>query len=115
MTGKNKKNCKILTRYSVLIETPRALIARGKAEQGLKNLCKLRGLPAEHPYVQGEYNQICAQVENEQGNARSFNYILVFKSLAGSASNRRRFLLSILLFLFQKLTGVSALLLIITK
>lgn len=92
-----------------LIETPRALIARGKNEQGLVNLCKLRQLPAEHPYVQQEYNEICAQTEAEQGNARSFNYIAVFKSLAGSASNRRRFALSILLFLFQKLTGTDAL------
>lgn len=59
--------------------------------------------------MQNEYNQICAQVENEQGNARSFNYIAVFKTLAGSASNRRRFLLSILLFFFQKLSGTDAL------
>lgn len=59
--------------------------------------------------MQQEYNEICAQTENEQGNARSFNYIAVFKSLAGSASNRRRFMLSILLFLFQKLTGTDAL------
>jgi hypothetical protein len=93
----------------VVIETPRALIAKGKAEKGLKNLCKLRGLPQEHPYVHKEYTEICAQAEAEQGNARSFNYIAVFKSLAGSASNRRRFTLSILLFLFQKLTGTDAL------
>ncbi|KAG9256579.1 quinate permease [Emericellopsis atlantica] len=92
-----------------LLETPRALIARGKDEEGLKNLCKLRQLPAEHPYVQQEYNEIVAQTESEQGSARSFNYIAVFKSLAGSATNRRRFLLSMLLFLFQKLTGTDAL------
>lgn len=92
-----------------MIETPRALIARGKTEQGLKNLCKLRQLPQDHPYLSHEYHEICSQVEHEQGNARGFNYIVVFKSLAGSASNRRRFLLSMLLFLFQKLTGTDAL------
>lgn len=93
----------------VVIETPRALIAKGKAEQGRANLCKLRGLPEDHPYVHKEYTEICAQAESEQGNARSFNYAIVFKSLASSASNRRRFFLSILLFLFQKLTGTDAL------
>ncbi|KAI6781458.1 C6 zinc finger domain-containing protein [Emericellopsis cladophorae] len=92
----------------VPIGTPRALIARGKDEEGLKNLCKLRQLPAEHPYVQHGYNEIVAQTESEQSSARSFNYIAVFKSLACSATNRCRFLLSMLLFLLQKLTGIDA-------
>lgn len=50
----------------VVLETPRALIARGKKEQGLKNLCTLRGLPAHHQYVQQEYMEVCAQVDAEQ-------------------------------------------------
>jgi len=47
-------------------ETPRYLINHGKSEQGMKNLIKLRKLPAEHPYVQTEYQEIEAQVRNEQ-------------------------------------------------
>lgn len=50
----------------VVIDTPRALISRGKREQGLKNLCELRNLPAEHPYLAQEYMEVCAQVDSEQ-------------------------------------------------
>lgn len=55
-------------------ETPRYLINRGKSEQGLKNLTALRKLPADHPYVQTEYQEIEAQVrfEQEVSSARRF-------------------------------------------
>lgn len=92
-----------------LIETPRALIQKGKDEQARDNLVKLRGLPIEHPYVAQEYNEAIAQAEASQGQARGFNYAAVFRALASSPSNRRRFLLSISLFFFQKLTGTDAL------
>lgn len=55
-----------------MIETPRALIANGKTEQGLENLCKLRGLPADHPYVRAEYMEIHAQAEEEQGQVKGW-------------------------------------------
>lgn len=47
-------------------ESPRYLINHAKSEQGLKNLTKLRKLPAEHAYVQTEYQEIEAQVRYEQ-------------------------------------------------
>jgi hypothetical protein len=51
---------------SFVPETPRYLINHGKSEQGLKNLCKLRQLSPEHPYIQIEYQEIEAQVRFEQ-------------------------------------------------
>lgn len=90
-------------------ETPRALIARGKREQGLINLVKLRKLPESHPYVQQEYMEICAQVDQEQEVAAGRNYWLVIKDVALVVSNRRRFFLAIMLFLFHKLTGTDSL------
>jgi len=47
-------------------ETPRYLIAHGKNTQGLKNLCKLRKLPEDHPYIVEEYNEVVSQVNHEQ-------------------------------------------------
>lgn len=47
-------------------ETPRYLINHGKSEKGLGNLTTLRGLPAEHVYIQTEYQEIEAQVRSEQ-------------------------------------------------
>ncbi|KAF5510857.1 putative quinate permease [Colletotrichum sp. SAR 10_70] len=92
-----------------VVETPRALIAKGKDERGLKNLCKLRGLPAEHPYVRQEYMEITAQVEAEQVTAKGTNYLVVMKDIGTNASNRRRLFLAIMLFLFHKLTGTDSL------
>ncbi|KAL4875211.1 hypothetical protein BJY04DRAFT_232862 [Aspergillus karnatakaensis] len=90
-------------------ETPRYLINHGKAEQGLKNLCRLRKLPADHPYIQLEYREIVAQVQHEQEAHQGHNYWVVLKDIFGNRSNLQRFILAILLFLFHKLTGTDSL------
>ena len=53
-----------------VLETPRALIAKGNRDQGLQNLCKLRNLDENHPYLQQEFMEICAQVDQEQELAK---------------------------------------------
>ncbi|KAL4940580.1 hypothetical protein BDV06DRAFT_230246 [Aspergillus oleicola] len=90
-------------------ETPRYLINHGKAEQGLKNLCRLRKLPADHPYVQIEYREIQAQVQFEQETAEGHSYWVVIKDIFGNKSNLQRFILAVLLFIFHKLTGTDSL------
>lgn len=92
-----------------VIDTPRALIAHGKREKGLVNLCKLRGLPSEHPYVSQEYMEVCAQVDHEQELTKGSNYWVVIKDIATIPSNRRRFFLATSLFLFHKFTGTDSL------
>ncbi|KAF2493939.1 hypothetical protein BU16DRAFT_550859 [Lophium mytilinum] len=92
-----------------VVETPRALIARGKRELGLKNLLILRNLPEEHPYVQQEYLEICAQVDHEQEATKGRNYWIVIKDIVGVRSNTRRFFLATTLFLFHKFTGTDSL------
>jgi MFS family permease len=90
-------------------ETPRWLINHGKAEQGLKNICKLRKLPADHEYVQTEYSEIEAQVRHEQECFEGHNYWVVVKDLCTSRNNFQRFFLSVMLFLFHKFTGTDSL------
>lgn len=90
-------------------ETPRALIARGQRERGLKNMMKVRNLPEDHPYVQQEYKEVCAQVDAEQEVSVGRNYLLVVKDIAFVPSNRRRFFLAIMLFIFHKGTGTDSL------
>ncbi|KAI4597344.1 hypothetical protein KJ359_004450 [Pestalotiopsis sp. 9143b] len=92
-----------------VIDTPRALITRGKREQGLKNLCKLRNLPTEHQYLKQEYMEVCAQVDAERELATGSNYWVVLKEIATVPSNRRRFFLASMLFLFHKFTGTDSL------
>ena len=90
-------------------ETPRALIARGRREEGLINLIRLRKLPEQHPYLQQEYLETCAQVDAEQEVAVGRNYWLVIKDIALVASNRRRLFLATMIFLFHKFTGTDSL------
>lgn len=74
-------------------ETPRFLINHGKSEQGLKNLTKLRKLPADHPYVQTEYQEIDAQFRHEQETHRGHNYWIVLQDVFTDKSNFQRFFL----------------------
>ncbi|KAG6355470.1 hypothetical protein INS49_003432 [Diaporthe citri] len=92
-----------------VIDTPRALIAKGKREKGLANLCKLRNLRSEHPYVAQEYMEVCAQVDSEQELTKGSNYWVVIKDIATIPSNSRRFFLATFLFLFHKFTGTDGL------
>lgn len=81
----------------------------GKTEQGLKNLVKLRRLPADHPYIQVEFQEIQAQVQYEQECFAGHNYWVVFKDIFTIRSNFRRFFLAVMLFLFHKFTGTDSL------
>ncbi|CAG7926252.1 unnamed protein product [Penicillium olsonii] len=90
-------------------ETPRYLINHGKTEEGLKNICKLRKLPADHEYVQTEYREIMAQVRHEQEAFQGHNYWVVLKDVFSTRSNFQRFFLCIMLFLFHKFTGTDSL------
>lgn len=74
-------------------ETPRYLINRGKSEQGLKNLTRLRKLPADHPYVQTEFQEIEAQYFHEQEVHKGYNYWVVLKDVFTDRSNFQRFFL----------------------
>jgi hypothetical protein len=74
-------------------ETPRYLINHGKSEQGLKNLTRLRSLPADHPYVQTEFREITAQFHYEQELRKGHNYWVVLKDVFTEKSNFQRFFL----------------------
>ncbi|KAB8276589.1 hypothetical protein BDV30DRAFT_224274 [Aspergillus minisclerotigenes] len=90
-------------------ETPRYLINHGRSEEGIKNLCRLRKLPIEHPYVQTEYQEIEAQVRYEQECHQGHSYWVVLQDIFLIKSNFQRFFLAIMLFLFHKFTGTDSL------
>ncbi|PPJ50907.1 hypothetical protein CBER1_07606 [Cercospora berteroae] len=90
-------------------ETPRYMINRGKSQQGLKNLTALRKLPADHPYIQTEYQEIEAQVRFEQEAHQGHNVWTIIQDIYGNKSNSRRFFLAVMLFLFHKFAGTDSL------
>lgn len=65
----------------------------GKREQGLANLCKLRNLPADHPYVQLEYQETINQIDAEQEIHAGNSYLQIVKDVFTDATNFRRFFL----------------------
>lgn len=92
-----------------LNESPRYLVNKGETEKGLAALTKLRQLPASHPYVQTEYQEMRAQVQQEQEIFAGRNYWIILKDIFTRKANFRRFFLAIMLFLFHKFTGTDSL------
>lgn len=75
------------------IESPRWLMKVGRQSEATENLSKIRGLPADHPFVQTELHAIQAQLERElEANSSLFASV---KSLFAKPSNRYRLLLSV--------------------
>lgn len=72
-------------------------------------MCKLRKLPEENPYLEQEYLEICAQVDAQKEVCANSGPIEVLKETFTIASNRRRWFLATLLFLFHKFTGTDSL------
>ena len=90
-------------------ETARYLINHGKNDKGLANLCKLRKLDPDHPYIRTEYNEILAQASMEQERHKGHSYWAVLLDIFTNKSNFQRFFLAIMLFLFHKFTGTDSL------
>jgi hypothetical protein len=76
-----------------LLETPRYLMRIGKREKGLANLCKLRKLPADHPYIQLEYQETINQIDAEQEIHAGNSYLQILKDVFTDARNFQRFFL----------------------
>ncbi|KAK4050195.1 hypothetical protein OIO90_005177 [Microbotryomycetes sp. JL221] len=89
-------------------ETPRFLMSKGKHEQAQKVLCKLRRLPAEHPYLQWEFKQTQAQVEAEELVRNGDNEIQLAKALFKSRGHRYRTFLGMGLIMLKTFSGVQA-------
>ena len=80
-----------------LMETPRYLMRIGRREQGLANLCKLRNLPADHPYIRLEYQETINQIDAEQRIHAGNSYLKILKDVFTDAKNFRRFFLGTIL------------------
>lgn len=63
-------------------ESPRWLLKNGDSDKAIENLTKLRGLPADHPYLVGEISdineQILSEVEANRGTSLISKLIEIF-------------------------------------
>ncbi len=89
-------------------EAPRWLINKGREEEGIRNLCYLRNLPQDHPYIQFEIQQIKDQIQSEHSTGRKDSFASKLGEAFG-ANNRSRLLLGFAVMLLQNFSGINAL------
>jgi len=88
-------------------ESPRWLLQRGKEERAVKNLCYLRKLPADHPYIQEELAQMQSSIERDVKEVGT-GCMAPIKGIFSRWFLTRRLLLTTSLFIFQNGTGINA-------
>jgi len=89
-----------------LRESPRWLFANGKREEAMRNLCWIRKLDANDPYILEEVAAIDAQLEQDRMHTGT-GFWSPFKALKNSKV-QWRFFLGGMLFLWQNGSGINA-------
>ncbi|GAA5849546.1 hypothetical protein JCM9279_007265 [Rhodotorula babjevae] len=88
-------------------ESPRWLISRGRRDEAIKNLCYLRKLEYNDPYMVQEVNDIDLQVENDR-TAVGSGFFAPIRHLFSHGFLFRRMLITSSTFIFQNGTGINA-------
>ncbi|OQV02746.1 hypothetical protein CLAIMM_07891 [Cladophialophora immunda] len=91
----------------VIKESPRWLFSRGRREEGVKNLCWLRKLPADHIYMQEEIFVLDNAIELQRSTV-GLGFWQPFRAVFTDRKVTYRFLLGGSLFLWQNATGINA-------
>jgi sugar porter (SP) family MFS transporter len=89
-------------------ETPRYLVTHDRHEEALATLTYIRQLPADHPFVAVELAEITKSVMAEKAAVSGSSVFNLMKEIAVIPSNRRKYLLAIILQIFQQMTGTNA-------
>ncbi|KAI1160400.1 MFS sugar transporter-like protein [Nemania serpens] len=89
-------------------ESPRYLARKDRWEEAKDVLRTLRQLPDDHPYLQEEFREIAEQLEHERRVMGDATFMSLQREMWTVKSNRNRAILSILLMVFQQLTGTNA-------
>ena len=89
-------------------ESPRYLITHDRLEEATANLCRIRGLPADHPFVATELREISRSIYAEKQAVGGASVWALIKEIWTVPSNRRRYVMAIILQIFQQMTGTNA-------
>lgn len=90
------------------LESPRWLIKVGRHEKAAENLCKLRKLPLEHPYVQTEIIDINDQLNREREATMGTSWPGPVCELIMIPANRYRLMLSVMSQLLSQWSGANS-------
>ncbi|KXX78528.1 Quinate permease [Madurella mycetomatis] len=89
-------------------ESPRWTAKQDNWEETTKIIVRLRGLPAEHTYVQTEIQDMAQQLENEKRLIGDASTKTLLKEMWVIPGNRKRAIISVMLMIWQQMTGVNA-------
>jgi hypothetical protein len=84
-------------------------MAKGQFELATHNLCRIRGLPADHEYVAWELMEFRKSVETEKRIRGDDSYWVLAKQLFTSPGHMRRLAYGLGLEFFQTFSGTQAL------
>lgn len=86
-------------------ETPRFLAKQDRWEEARSVLSKLRALPPDHPYVADEFTHIQLAIEEDNRLLDGYGWWSLQKEMWLVPANRKRICISIILMVFQQMTG----------
>ncbi|KAF7715515.1 MFS-type Sugar/inositol transporter [Penicillium ucsense] len=89
-------------------ESPRWLAKQDRWEEARATLSKVRALPADHPYVEEEFQGIAQQLEQERLLIGGSSFLDLMKEMWLVPGNRKRAIISVLLMICQQMTGTNA-------
>ncbi|KAF2703886.1 general substrate transporter [Pleomassaria siparia CBS 279.74] len=89
-------------------ESPRFLAKADRWEEATATLSRIRNLPANHHYVQGELSDMAEQLEHERILIGGSSLKDLLREMFTIPGNRKRTLLSIGLMICQQMTGTNA-------
>lgn len=89
-------------------ESPRWLARQDRWEDASATLSLVRRLPASHPYVAGELQEIHEQLEHERRLVGGASFRALMREMWTIPGNRKRALISIGLMICQQMTGTNA-------
>lgn len=84
-------------------ESPRFLISHDHHDEAAAVLSRIRGLPATHPYVATELQEISDSVQIEKSAVAGSSVFSLIKEIATVPANRRRYLMAMTLQIFQQM------------
>ncbi|KAF5515932.1 Quinate permease [Colletotrichum siamense] len=90
------------------VESPRRLAIQGKQKDALDALVKLRGLPADHPYLEEEYALIETHLNDENQQSGDQGYLSIMKETFMVRSNLRRVQLTIVAYILAQFSGANS-------
>ena len=79
------------------------MITHDRYNEAVRVLTTIRNLPAEHPFVAVELQEIVESVQAEQSAVSGASVFSLMKEVVVVPANRRRYILSIFLQVFQQM------------